>query len=171
MAPRGRRPPPLVAVVGPSGAGKTTLLVALIGELAHRGYRVAAVKHSHHHDLLPDVSGKDSHRLWEAGAEATALVGPGLLVLRGREEWPLAHVLSLLEGRADIVLVEGYRGQPLPRIEVWRRGLEPPPWPPPGEVLAVVGDPPPGWQGPTFPPGQAAPVADLLERRLGLARP
>ncbi len=170
MADESRPLPPLVAVVGPSGAGKTTLLVALMGELIGRGYRVAAIKHSHHPGLLPHAPGKDSHRLWEAGAEAVALVGPGLLVVWGREEWPLSQVLPLLAHRADVVLVEGYRAQPIPRIEVWRRGMELLP-PGPGEVLAVVGDPPPGWQGPTFPPGETSSLADLLERRLGLSRP
>ncbi|MDT7943399.1 MAG: molybdopterin-guanine dinucleotide biosynthesis protein B [Dehalococcoidia bacterium] len=171
MAEEGRLP--VLAVVGPSGAGKTTVLAALIGELARRGYRVAAIKHSHHPGLMPDTPGKDSHRLWEAGAQAVALVGPDLLALRwrGGHGRDLPQLLTLLRGMADIILVEGYSAQPIPRIEVWRQGLGPPPRPAAGRILAMVGHAPSDWEGPTFQPWQTAQLADLVERELGLRRP
>ncbi len=163
---------PILSVVGPSGSGKTTILTALIGELTRRGYRVAAIKHSHHPGLMPDIPGKDSYRLWEAGAQAVALVGPDLLALRRRGEggWALSQLLPLLRGMADIVVVEGYAAQSLPRIQVWRQGLGPPPRPAAGRALAVVGDAPPDWEGPTLQPWQIAQLADLVERELGLCR-
>ena len=160
--------PPVVSIVGPSGVGKTAFLQALTRELRRRGHRVAYVKHSHHTGLLPDQPGSDTHRLALAGAEATALVGPGLLALRDATgaEVPLPQVVALLAGRADLVLTEGDRSLPTPKLLLHRAGLAPLPEEPARETLAVVGDAPPGWSGPVFAPNDVAAVADLLEGRL-----
>ncbi len=159
---------PVVSVVGPGGVGKTSLIEALARELGRRGHRVACIKHSHHAGLLPDPPRTDTARLAAAGAAAVVLAAPGLVCLRRADggQWPLPALVSLLQGTADLVLTEGYREAPTPKVLVLRRGL--PSVPVTGPVLAVVGDAPEGWSGPTFSHDDAAALARLLERHLGL---
>jgi len=116
-----------LAVSGWQASGKTTLLVHAIGELRRRGLSVAVVKHDAHGIAL-DVEGKDSDRLFHAGAE---------VVLDGAEERfqrshpaerePVEELLRRLERRHDLVLVEGYRELPVARV--WLAGEDgaPPP--------------------------------------------
>ena len=107
---------------GWSGSGKTTLIEQLIPRLAARVGRVSLVKHAHH-AFDVDQPGKDSWRHREAGCTE-------VLVTSGRR-WALIHELrgapelSLAEGLARLspcalVLVEGYKTHPLPKLEIWR---------------------------------------------------
>ena len=134
--------PPALAVVGWSGSGKTTLLTRLVPELRQRGLRVGVVKHSSDaHPLHPE--GSDTARYAASGATFVAFANPAGVQLSFPE--PPAHVLSLLERFADtvdLVLVEGWKQGPLPRIEVWREGLGPLLAGTRQDVLAVVGDAP-----------------------------
>jgi molybdopterin-guanine dinucleotide biosynthesis adapter protein len=118
--------PLVVAIVGRSGAGKTTLLESLIPMLEERGLRVAAVKHASH-GFLADRPGKDSHRLYEAGACSVALVSREQVAtfsrsrtLGGEHGRPprLADVVAELPGRPDIVLAEGFSWEPVARVVV-----------------------------------------------------
>jgi len=117
--------PKVLAVVGWSGSGKTTLLAFLIAELAARGLRVNVVKHSHH-DIELEPPHKDSARLRMAGAAEVMIASPYryaiLRELRGAAEPPLAEQLARL-APADLTLVEGYKWEPLPKLEVWRPAL------------------------------------------------
>lgn len=117
--------PPILCVVGRKNAGKTTVTVALSGELNRRGVRVMTVKSGHGFQV--DQPGKDSWRhRHEGGAIRTVLVGPGDFAVMGH--WP-GEPMNLREiaGRflydADIVLVEGAKESPEPRVEVFRKGL------------------------------------------------
>jgi molybdenum cofactor guanylyltransferase len=115
-------PAPVLAVCGWSGAGKTTLLKAVIPELVRRGLAVAVVKHDAH-GLEVDRPGKDSDRLFRAGADVR-LRGPGESfgrTHRGTED-DLAEVLAELVADHDLVLVEGHKGTPLPKV--WLAGEE-----------------------------------------------
>jgi molybdopterin-guanine dinucleotide biosynthesis protein MobB len=107
---------PVLGVCGWSGSGKTTLLESVIPLLAARGLRVAVVKHDVHG---PDVDrpGKDSDRLFRAGADV-ALVGPREALERRhrRHERSLAASLADLRRRHDLVLVEGHKATPLPKV-------------------------------------------------------
>jgi molybdopterin-guanine dinucleotide biosynthesis protein MobB len=109
-----------VAIVGRSNTGKTELICRLIPRLAARGLRVAVLKHSHHPDLDPGDQGKDTWRYRQAGAQTVALAAPGLWhvthVFSG--EPPLEQVLPSLAAAADLVLVEGYKTGPLPKVAV-----------------------------------------------------
>jgi len=112
----------MISIIGLKNAGKTTFLVALAAELARRKFRVMTIKHgSHAADM--DQRGKDTWRHWhEGGAERVLMEGPGQRVVfeRTREESdPVALARRYLTG-ADIVLVEGFKRAPLPKIEVYR---------------------------------------------------
>ena len=117
--------PPVVSVAGKKNSGKTTFLVALAGELKRRGLRVASVKHGHHRFEI-DQPGRDSWRHFhEGGVEAVLIVSSEktALVMREPEEPdPEAMIARYFGGRGyDLVLVEGYKHGPFPKIEVFRR--------------------------------------------------
>lgn len=113
---------PVIAVVGWKNSGKTTLVTRLVSELCRRGYRVATVKHAHH-DFDIDHEGTDSYRHRAAGAFEVALVSGrrwALIHELGAESEPgLAEILAKL-APADIVIIEGYKREPIPKIEVRR---------------------------------------------------
>lgn len=137
------RHPPALSVIGWSGAGKTTLLERLVPELSARGLRVAVVKHSS--DAHPlHRPGSDTARFQEAGA---ALVGFATLagVQLTTSDAPSDVLLPLLarfRDAVDLLLVEGWKDGPLPKLEVWREGLGPMLAPVHPEVLALVTDAP-----------------------------
>ncbi|MFC5462493.1 molybdopterin-guanine dinucleotide biosynthesis protein B [Massilia niabensis] len=116
---------PVLAVVGWSGSGKTTLLEFLVSRLSAQGLRVNIVKHSHH-DIELEPPHKDSARLRMAGAAEVMIASPYryaiLRELRGEGEPPLAEQIARL-APADLTLVEGYKWEPLPKLEVFRPGL------------------------------------------------
>lgn len=104
-------------VTGWKNAGKTTLVERLVAEFVRRGWRVSTVKHAHH-DVDIDQPGRDSFRHRVAGASEVALVG-GLryAIMREQAEPSLAEVLARL-APADLILIEGYKREAHPKIEV-----------------------------------------------------
>ena len=104
-------------VTGWKNAGKTTLVERLVAEFVRRGWRVSTIKHAHH-DVDIDQPGRDSFRHRVAGATEVALVG-GLryAIMREQAEPTLAEVLTRLAS-ADLVLIEGYKREAHPKIEV-----------------------------------------------------
>ena len=112
----------IIGLAGWSGAGKTTLLVRLIPLLTAQGLRVSTIKHAHH-DFDIDQPGKDSWAHRQAGA-TEVLVASGrrwalMHELRDEPEPPLAALLGQLSA-VDLVLVEGFKRDPHPKIEVHR---------------------------------------------------
>ncbi len=113
----------VVGVTGWKNAGKTTLVTKLIGELRRRGHRVASVKHAHH-DFDIDHEGTDSYRHRAAGASEVLLVSArrwALIHELGEEREPSLDELLKKLTRSDFVVVEGYKREPIPKIEVRRR--------------------------------------------------
>ena len=112
----------VMGIAGWSGAGKTTLLSRLIPVLVGRGFSVSTIKHAHHHFDV-DYPGKDSHTHRVAGATEVLVSSVNRFALmhelRGEAEPNLAHLLSML-APVDFVLVEGYKPEPHPKIEVHR---------------------------------------------------
>ena len=112
----------VMGIAGWSGAGKTTLLSRLIPVLVGRGFSVSTIKHAHHHFDV-DYPGKDSHTHRVAGAKEVLVSSVNRFALmhelRGAAEPNLAQLLSMLEP-VDFVLVEGYKPEPHPKIEVHR---------------------------------------------------
>lgn len=113
----------VIGVVGWKNNGKTTLVVRLVGHLVAQGLRVSTVKHAHH-SVEIDQPGKDSWRHREAGANevvvATSRRWALLHELRDEPEPPLEALLARL-APADLVIVEGFKSFPHPKIEVHRR--------------------------------------------------
>ena len=110
--------PPVLAITGPSGSGKTTLIERLIRGISGRGLRVGAIKRSHHH-VDVDREGKDSHRFREAGANPVALTGGGLFFFteKTEEAFDPALIARWFAGRTDIVIMEGFKSEPVPRLQ------------------------------------------------------
>lgn len=176
--------PPMVSVTGWKDSGKTTVAVGLAGELRRRGYRVMAMKHGHRFEL--DTPGTDSYRLTrESMAERVLLAGPQDMAVLGGWGENGEEGVSALAARylheADVVVVEGWKREPLPVVEVFhctpesRSPLWSPGSPDRDRVLArVLRDcPPPGetqLHGPprldASAPGLAARLADLVEVRV-----
>jgi molybdopterin-guanine dinucleotide biosynthesis protein B len=112
----------VIGLAGWSGAGKTTLLVRLLPLLSARGLRVSTLKHAHH-SFDVDRPGKDSHAHREAGA-IEVLVASGkrwalMHELRDAPEPSLAELLGHMSA-VDLVVVEGFKHAPHPKIEVHR---------------------------------------------------
>ncbi|HEX8441398.1 molybdopterin-guanine dinucleotide biosynthesis protein B [Archangium sp.] len=158
--------PPALAVVGWSGSGKTTLLTRLVPELRQRGLRVGVVKHSS--DAHPlHRRGSDTARYTESGATFVAFANPAGVQLSFPE--PPEAVLSLLARFADsvdLVLVEGWKHGPLPKLEVWREGLGPLLAATRHDVLAVVGDSPVPEGVKCFTRDDVPAIADFLQQCL-----
>lgn len=107
---------------GWSGSGKTTLIERVIAHLAGDGVRVSLIKHAHH-AFDVDQPGKDSYRHREAGA-SEVLISSGkrwalMHELRGEAELTLAEAVERFSP-CDLVLVEGYKREAIPKIEIWR---------------------------------------------------
>lgn len=117
--------PPAISIVGRKNSGKTTLVVALASALKRRGLRVGSIKHGHHSFEI-DHPGRDSWRHFHEGeVEAVLVASPDRFALIERTGDPEVDPRLLIDrfftGRElDIVLVEGFKRGPLPRIEVFR---------------------------------------------------
>jgi len=130
-------------IAGFSGSGKTTLLEKLIPEFRSRGLRVSVIKHTHHRFDL-DKPGKDSWRHREAGAEEVLVLSGDRWVLmhelRGEPEPSLEEQLQIMSD-VDLVLIEGFKAAPVPKVEVHRPAHgKTPLWPENPHVVAVATD-------------------------------
>src|SRR6202451_679028 len=133
----------VIGFAGWSGAGKTTLIVRLIPELNRRGFSVSTIKHAHHNFDL-DQPGEESYEHRAAGAAEVLVVcanrGALMRELRGAPEPSLAELLRLLK-KVDLVLVEGFKRDALPKIEIHRAGNgKPPLHPDDPHIVALISD-------------------------------
>ena len=132
-------------LAGWSGSGKTTVAEKLIAELTKRGLNVATIKHAHH-KFDADIPGKDSWRHRKAGARQT-LVSSAMRSAHFMEHTQNAPSLdALLEQLApcDLVLVEGFKKEPIPKLEIYRAEIEVVPLYPEDEtIIALISDAPP----------------------------
>ncbi len=134
---------PVIGFAAYSGAGKTTLLKNILPLLSGRGLRIAMIKHAHHAFDI-DHPGKDSYELRKAGASQ-------MLVASGQREALITEKsefrepdLNLLIGKldqdcVDMILVEGFKNAPFPKIEIFRASVgKPVLYPDDNNIIAVV---------------------------------
>lgn len=165
----GLKPAPmrLIGLAGWSGAGKTTLLTKLIPHLNGRGISISTLKHAHHRFDV-DQPGKDSYLHREAGAQQVLIASAQrwalMTELRGAPEPPLAELLGRLDP-VDLVVVEGFKRDPIPKIEVFR-AANGKPWlhPQDPRIRAAAADAPPPGGLPHVALDDIAGVAELLLR-------
>lgn len=162
-------------LAGWSGSGKTTLVVKLLPELIGRGFSVSTIKHTHHSFDI-DRPGKDSYEHRLAGASEVMIsssVRWALLhELRGEPEPDLKALIARMTP-VDILLVEGFKAYPHPKLEIYRPAL--------GKPLLCLNDPhvvavasdalPPDLPVPGFALDDVAGIADLIIATLRLKAP
>jgi molybdopterin-guanine dinucleotide biosynthesis protein B len=157
----------IIGLAGWSGSGKTTLLVKVIPRLVARGLTVSTLKHAHH-DFDIDQPGKDSHSHRMAGA-TEVLVGSTnrwalIHELRGDAEPTLGALLEKLVP-VDLVLVEGYKRERHPKLEVYRAAVgKPLLYPQDSAIVAVAADKPLQAAVPTVDLDDIERIADTLIR-------
>mgnify|MGYP001823277436 FL=1 len=139
-------PLPLVGFAAFSGTGKTTLLLKLLPLLKASGLRIAVVKHAHH-SFDMDYPGKDSYRLRVAGADEMLVAARCRIgwIRECRDERPepsLREALEILDpSRLDLVLVEGFKAEAFPKIELHRPALgKPLLFPEDRNIIAIATD-------------------------------
>jgi molybdopterin-guanine dinucleotide biosynthesis protein B len=166
----------IIGLAGWSGSGKTTLLTKLIPRLVARGLTVSTVKHAHH-AFDVDQPGKDSHTHRMAGA-SEVLVGSAArwaLVheLRGVAEPTLRELLAKLAS-VDLVIVEGYKREPHPKLEVYRAAVRKPLLHPDDpDIVAIASDQPVPAGVPVVALDDVEAIADIIQRHaapLGASR-
>lgn len=115
----------IIGIAGWSGAGKTALITRVIPVLTSQGLRVSTLKHAHHAFDI-DQPGKDSHTHRLAGATEVLISSANRFALvhelRGEPEWRLHALLEKLAA-VDLVLVEGFKREALPKLEVFRNAV------------------------------------------------
>jgi molybdopterin-guanine dinucleotide biosynthesis protein B len=167
----GKPAPPVFGFAGSSGSGKTTLMEGVIPVLVGLGWRVSVIKHTHHAVDL-DRPGKDSFRHRAAGASEVLLASGSrwalLHELRGESEPELPALLERFSP-CDLVLVEGFKRQPIPRIEIRRAGdARPPLFPEDPHIVAVATDTLVDTRLPVLGLSDYNAVAAFILRHLGL---
>lgn len=159
--------PPVLGIAAWSGAGKTTLLTRLLPLLRARGLRVGMIKHAHH-DFDIDHPGKDSYELRKAGAEQ--------MLVASNQRWALMveapadgdaslwDMLARLErGKLDLVLVEGFRHERFPKLELHRAALgKPLLFPDDDAIIALACDTPVNTPLPRLDLGDPAAIAAFI---------
>ena len=161
----------IFGIAGWSGSGKTTLLENLIPQFTARGLKVSVIKHAHHGFDI-DRPGKDSYRHREAGASE--------VLLACNDRWALMHerrddgdvTLDELLSRlapCDLVLIEGFKQEPVPKLEVYRpENGKPPLFPGRPDIVAVASDAVFDSTLPTLPLNDIAAIADFVMTTLQL---
>lgn len=157
----------IIGITGWKNSGKTTLTEKLVAELVSRGYRIATVKHAHH-EFDIDHEGRDSFRHRKAGASEVAVVSSRrwalIHELVSESEPPMDAVIAKL-APCDLIVVEGYKREGHPKIEVRRQGAKDATPLAPGDpsIIAIASDTKLDTETvPVFPLNDVTAVADFV---------
>lgn len=166
---------PVFGICGWKNSGKTTLTCHLVEEFSRRGLKVSTIKHAHHSFEI-DQPGTDSFKHRQSGAAEIAIVSRNrwamIRELNSDPEPSLQDILSRLSP-CDLVLIEGYKGEPHPKIETVRldTALQPPIWQSNTTIVALVtDDPAPNSSLPHFSQNAAGSIADFIEDYLQIGK-
>lgn len=161
----------ILGVAGWSGSGKTTLITGILPLLRAAGLTVSTVKHAHRGFDL-DRPGKDSFRHREAGAGEVLLIGDRRWALLVEEAEPALEALLPRLSPCDLLLVEGFKSHPHPKLEIHRPALgKAPLWPGRPDIVAVASPTPlAGCPCPVLPLDDHAAVARWVLTRVAAAR-
>jgi molybdopterin-guanine dinucleotide biosynthesis protein B len=163
----------VIGIAGYSGSGKTTLIEKVIPFLVREGLRVSLIKHAHH-EFDVDQPGKDSYRHRHAGCAEVLLSSSNrwalMHELRGAKEPTLQEQLQLFSP-CDLVIVEGYKNEPIPKVEVRRKGATTPAlYPDDAHVVAIATDDVIDSDLPQLDANDGEAVARFIIQHLGLNR-
>jgi molybdopterin-guanine dinucleotide biosynthesis adapter protein len=161
-------------LAGWSGSGKTTLLTRLLPALIERGVSVSTIKHAHH-AFDVDQPGKDSYRHREAGATEVMVSSQNrwalMHELRGAAEPSLEQLLRHMSP-VDLVIVEGFKGAAVPKLEIYRAAIGKPLLATEdSDIVAIASDRPVAGLGrlPRFALDDIGAIAGFIIAHLGLA--
>ncbi len=163
----------IYGVTGWKNNGKTGLMERLVAEFCARGLTVSTLKHAHHSTDV-DQPGTDSHRHRQAGAQEVVLASPNRVAimqeLRGAEEPSLTELLARMRP-VDLILVEGYKREPHPKVEAHRSVAgQPLIAPNDPSIRAVATDTPLDLDRPQFDLDDTVAIADFIANDLKLYR-
>ena len=157
---------PVISFISSSGMGKTTYLEKLIGEVKHRGYRIAVIKHDIH-GFEMDHPGKDTWRHAQAGADIVCISSAEkfALIKKTQRDMDLAEIVPLITD-VDFIFVEGYKNHSAMRVEIFRQTSGLAPLNRPDDLIAVISDTKLYEDLPHFALENPVVFADYLVRRL-----
>jgi molybdopterin-guanine dinucleotide biosynthesis protein B len=162
----------LYGITGWKNSGKTGLVERLVTEICDRGHSVSTIKHAHH-DADVDQPGRDSHRHRQAGAREVLLATPHrwalMHELRGAAEPPLPDLLAQMSP-VDLILIEGCKSEPHPKIEAFRQTNGRVPLAGQNDTIRAIATDcaMPDIAIPTFDLDDTAAIADFILREVGL---
>ena len=113
---------PIIGFAAYSGIGKTTLITSILRQLKSEGFRVCVIKHDAHQFEI-DYKGKDSWRFAQAGADMTILSSPSKTAVIEQRERSFSQLVSMVHD-VDLIIVEGYKQENIPRIGICRKATE-----------------------------------------------
>jgi molybdopterin-guanine dinucleotide biosynthesis protein B len=165
----------VIGIAGWKNSGKTTLTVRLVEEFTRRGLKVATIKHAHH-DFQIDEGETDSARHRRAGASEVAIVSATRWAmvheLRDEPEPSFREMLTHLSP-ADVIIAEGFKREPIPKIEVRRTASKSKDQLAPSDrqIIAIASDHETDSSGlPVLALDDVAGIADVITAHLGLTR-
>lgn len=151
---------PVLTFAAYSNTGKTTYLEKLLPCLKAAGLRVAVIKHDGH-DFQMDTPGTDTCRLAQSGADTVAILSDGKFALLEQRAISLEEALSHIHD-VDLILTEGFKYGPYPKIALYRAASGKPLAVPVGDCLAIASDTLLEAPCPVFPLDEPQPLADFL---------
>src|SRR5580704_17842915 len=162
----------IFGLAGWSGSGKTTLLATLIPELVGRGVTVSTIKHAHH-EFDVDQPGKDSWRHRQAGASEVMVASSQRFALmqelRAAPEPTLDELVARM-APVDLLLVEGFKRDPHPKLEVYQPSVGKPfLYPDDPHIVAIASDQTLAVPLPLLSLGEVAAIADFILGRHGFS--